>query len=113
MRHVLNLFKQSDLNDQNAIDWEVVVFVDSVLHMWHLKMKDKWMSSATRASETARNGGKGHVLDGLQVFQDKLDTRELQELFEAVEVNVADAQSLFKWGDLRYLKQFMRNSRFS
>ena len=39
-------------------------------------------------------------MDGFQVFQDKLDTRELQELFEAVEVNVVDAQSLFKWGDL-------------
>jgi len=52
VRHVLNLFKQSDLNEQNAIDWKV--------------------------------------------FQAKLDTRELQELFDAVEVNVADARSLFK-----------------
>lgn len=52
VRHVLNLFKQSDLNEQNAIDWKV--------------------------------------------FQAKLDTRELQELFDAVDVNVADARSLFK-----------------
>eukprot|EP00435_Cladocopium_sp_Y103_P056779 s1312_g19.t1 len=47
-----NLFKQTDLNEQNAIDWKV--------------------------------------------FQAKLDTRELQELFDAVDVNVADARSLFK-----------------
>lgn len=52
VRHVLNLFKQSDLNEQNRIDWKV--------------------------------------------FQAKLDTRELQELFDAVDVNVADARSLFK-----------------
>eukprot|EP00913_Durusdinium_trenchii_P023776 g22330.t1 len=52
VRHVLNLFKQTDLNEKNAIDWKV--------------------------------------------FQAKLDTRELQELFEAVEVNVADARSLFR-----------------
>ncbi|CAE7456072.1 CAC [Symbiodinium natans] len=52
VRHVLNLFKQTDLGEVSAIDW-----ID---------------------------------------FQAKLDTRELQELFAAVEVDVADARSLFK-----------------
>mmetsp|Transcript_54110 Transcript_54110/g.126347 ORF Transcript_54110/g.126347 Transcript_54110/m.126347 type:complete len:657 (+) Transcript_54110:64-2034(+) len=52
VRHVLNLFKRSDLNDTTEIDW-----ID---------------------------------------FQAKLNTRELQELFAAVEVDVADARSLFK-----------------
>jgi len=52
VRHVLNLFKKSDLNAENAIDWTV--------------------------------------------FQAKLNTQELQELFAAVEVDVADARSLFK-----------------
>lgn len=52
VRHVLNLFKQSNLGESTAIDW-----ID---------------------------------------FQAKLDTRELQELFAAVEVDVADARSLFK-----------------